>query len=161
GLVDWFTWGAPFQSFYMNFYVNIVKGKAAWFGVTPWYEYFASLGQVWLWSGIPLLLLAADSFRRWPLLPLTGAVILLEHSAIGPRQSRSSLPLLVIVAMPAGSALPRLFSEKRAWGIGAPAALLLASLAGARRYDWNDLAPRPERARRSEPLWFYRAGALE
>ncbi|MBS1153705.1 MAG: Alg9 family protein mannosyltransferase, partial [Myxococcaceae bacterium] len=41
GLVDWVSWTWPFQSFFMNFWVNVVRGKAATFGVSPPWEYVA------------------------------------------------------------------------------------------------------------------------
>src|SRR5262245_40048182 len=43
GLVDWVSWSYPFQSFFLNFWTNMVKGKAQFFGESPALEYVASL----------------------------------------------------------------------------------------------------------------------
>lgn len=160
GMLDWVTWSYPFQSFFLNFYVNVVKGKAAWFGVSPWWEYFASLAQVWKWAAIPLLVLAFGTFVRWPLLPLTAGVILLVHSAIGHKEYRFLVPFLVIIAMSAGIGLARLFQTRRSAGVLAALALGFGSAEGARHYDWNDLAPRPAGYNDPIPLWSFRAGSV-
>lgn len=90
GLVDWVTWSYPFQSFIGNFRVNALEGKAASFGVTPPWEYLRGLAVVWSWGALPLLALAASSFKRWPLLGVTAAIILLSHSVIAHKEYPSS-----------------------------------------------------------------------
>lgn len=161
GLIDWATWDYPFQSFYLNFYVNIVKGKAAWFGVSPWYEYVVSLALVWKWAAIPLLVLAYGTFRKWPILPLTAATIFVVHSAIGHKEYRFLVPFLVIVVMAAGIGLVRLLQTRRTMGLIAAVAFAAASIDGARRYDWNELAPRPEGHNDPISLWSFRSGAIQ
>lgn len=160
GMLDWATWDYPFQSFYLNFYVNIVKQKAAWFGVSPWWEYLYSLALVWKWAAIPLLVLAFGTFWRWPILPLTAGVIFVVHSAIGHKEYRFLVPFLVIVAMSAGIGLARLLQTRRAAAVLLGAAFAFGSIDGAWRYDWNDLAPRVDKWQDTQPLWQFRSGSV-
>jgi hypothetical protein len=160
GLLDWATWSYPFQSFFLNFWVNVVEGKAASFGVRPPWEYAVSMALVWSWAAIPLLGLAWPAFKRWPILGITAAVIFLTHSAIGHKEYRFLMPLLVIVVIAAALGLLELLKTKRQLGLAACGILMLGSIDGARRFDWNDLAPRPPPGRPPESMWTFRGATL-
>lgn len=142
GLVDWFTWSYPFQSFIENFRVNIFQGKAATYGVEPPWEYLRCFAIVWSWGGIVLLGLAAFSFKRWPVLGVTALFILVVHSAIAHKEYRFMAPLFVVVVIAASLELARLVEARRELGLVACLLFVLASADGARRYELKDLTPR-------------------
>lgn len=161
GLLDWATWSYPFQSFILNFWVNVVKGKAAWFGVSPPYEYVASMVTVWGWTTAVLLVLAFGTFRKWPILFWSAVLILVAHSAIGHKEYRFLAPCLVIVVISAGIGLARLLQTRRSAGLVACAAFIVASAEGAWRYDWNDLAPMAPMGSDPISLWSFRDGSVQ
>ncbi len=94
GLLDWATWGAPFKSLWHYVVVNLVEGKAAEFGVSPWYFYAVYYYKHWTLLALPVALLSLAGARRAPYLLGIGAVIVLAHSAIGHKEYRFLLPAL-------------------------------------------------------------------
>jgi len=64
GLVDWITWGRPFHSMLAFLDYNFLKGKAAEHGVSPWYDYAASLLQLTSWTILIVLAAAILDWRR-------------------------------------------------------------------------------------------------
>jgi len=159
GLLDWLTWSYPFQSFVLNFWRNIVKGKASFFGESPSYEYVVSLLQTWGWASVPLLGLGFLAFRRCSLLWLTALAILVSHSAIAHKEYRFLAPMLVVMVISASLGLVELLRGNRLLGWAACAVWLVASADGARRFDWRTLAPRPENFPPSS-MWSFREGAI-
>ncbi|MTJ52013.1 mannosyltransferase [Anabaena sp. UHCC 0253] len=101
GTVDAFTWSYPFQSFWLNIWVNVVEGKSKLYGVSPWYEYFIFLLKSWSWFSIPILILAIIGLRRSPILGWLVLVIILSHSLLAHKEYRfiyPALPMLMILA---------------------------------------------------------------
>ena len=43
GVLDWVTWGSPFHSVIMNVKKNLFENVAAFYGTSPYYEYFNML----------------------------------------------------------------------------------------------------------------------
>jgi hypothetical protein len=160
GLVDWVTWKYPFQSYWSNFYVNMVEGKAATFGVAPPWEYLQSMAVVWGVGGLVLVALAGLGFKRWPLLGLVALTLLVEHSAIAHKEYRFLAPFFVLVVIAAGLTLARLVESKRALGLAACVAFIGASVDGARRFDFRDLPPKPHEGLPPFPIWTLRSGEL-
>lgn len=93
GLVDAFTWSHPFQSFYMYFYVNLIQGRSASFGVEAWYWYLPKLVR----HLGPLLLFAIIGARRSPFLGWLALTILVFHSLIGHKEARFLYPMMPLV----------------------------------------------------------------
>jgi phosphatidylinositol glycan class B len=93
GLIDTVTWSYPFQSFIRYFWVNIVEGKSAIFGVAPWHWYFSTLAR----RLGPMALLALAGMRRSPYLGWVAVVILLSHTLIPHKEERFLYPLLPLV----------------------------------------------------------------
>ena len=153
GLVDWATWSYPFQSFVSNFWVNVMKGKAATFGVSPPWEYLRTLGVVWSWAAVPVLALAAFSFRRWPVLGWTALVIFLAHTAISHKEYRFLVPFVAVVIVAASLELNRRLAEKRDVGLALCAVWLVASADGARRYDYTTVPPYPPKGAAPVSMW--------
>src|SRR5262249_27227099 len=54
-LLDWVTWGRPFHSLAAYLRYNLIEGKSAAYGVSPWWYY---LRTAWSSTGIALLAIA-------------------------------------------------------------------------------------------------------
>ena len=93
GLVDAITWQHLFQSFYLYFYVNLIQGRSASFGVEPWYWYLPRLAR----HLGPLLLLALVGVRRSPFLGWMALVILAAHSLVHHKEARFLYPMMPIM----------------------------------------------------------------
>jgi hypothetical protein len=101
GTVDAFTWSYPFQSFWLNIWVNLVEGRSQLYGVSPWYEYFMFLFRSWSWLCIPIIILAIIGFHRIPILGWLALIIILSHSFLAHKEYRfiyPALPMLLILA---------------------------------------------------------------
>jgi phosphatidylinositol glycan class B len=93
GLVDAFTWSHPFQSFYMYFYVNLIQGRSASFGVEAWYWYLPRLVR----HLGPLLLFACIGARRSPFLGWIALTILVFHSSVSHKEARFLYPMMSLL----------------------------------------------------------------
>ena len=87
GLLDWFTWGAPFQSMWLNYIRNSIEGMSAAISVEPPLYYIA-----YLWVALSpapiLLVLAIIGGLRAPALGLAALVTLLLHLAVPHKEVR-------------------------------------------------------------------------
>jgi len=98
GLLDALTWSYPFQSTVLNVWINVVQGKAANWGVPPWYFYVE-----WLIKRLgPLLILAVLGVRRSPLLAWLVLIIVLSHSVIAHKEYRFVYPVIPLIIALAG-----------------------------------------------------------
>ena len=87
GLLDFLTWGTPFQSIWLNVVRNAVQGVSAGMGVEP-ANFYVSYFDVTL-RPLPLLVaLAVVGAVRAPALALAAAVTLLEHSLVPHKEVR-------------------------------------------------------------------------
>lgn len=102
GLVDAFTWSYPFQSFWLNVWVNIVAAKSQQYGVSPWYTYLSMLKNGWSWALVPIALLVILGARRSPILVWLAFAIVLSHSAIGHKEYRFIYPAVCTIVLLAG-----------------------------------------------------------
>jgi GPI mannosyltransferase 3 len=101
GTVDAFIWSYPFQSFWLNIWVNIVEGRSKLYGVSPWYEYLILLLKTWSWFAIPIVILAIIGSRRIPILAWSALIIILSHSFLDHKEYRfiyPALPMMMILA---------------------------------------------------------------
>ncbi len=100
GLIDYWTWGSLFISYYNNVLYNIVYEVAAQFGTRPAYWYFHALflSSMGLFSIVIIWGLIHPS-KAWFLMACTG-VILLVHSFLGHKEYRfvfTVIPVLLNV----------------------------------------------------------------
>lgn len=162
GVLDAVTWSLPFQSILLNFWINVVEGKARSFGASPPYEYVVSALLIWGWSALPLLGFGALALRRVPLLGWVGLAILIGHSTIAHKEYRFLFPLWTLLALGAAVGVALLLQSNRRVGLVALGVFLLASADGARRYDRRDFAPRSDSAEIAEfhSAWTFRRGQL-
>jgi GPI mannosyltransferase 3 len=142
GISDWFAWGVPFVSYWNYFRVNFVENKAAFFGVSPWYEYLTILARSWNVVGVVVLVLVGLSLRRFRLLGTGALLLLLVHSAIAHKEYRFLAPVLILTVAAASLALAQLNASAAtnlSWIIAA--ALLGGSAWRALEYKWAHLSP--------------------
>ena len=90
GLVDWFTWSYPFQTFIRNFWVNTIEGKSDSYGTFPWYWYARFLVE-YLGPALPL---SALGVRRGPLLAWVILIIVGSHSLVPHKEARFLYPVI-------------------------------------------------------------------
>ncbi|MBD2693311.1 mannosyltransferase [Anabaena catenula] len=102
GTVDAFTWPYPFQSFWLNIWVNLVEGRSKLYGVSPWYEYIIFLLKSWSWFSIPIVILALIGSRRSPILAWLALIIIVSHSLLAHKEYRFIYPALLMVMILAG-----------------------------------------------------------
>jgi hypothetical protein len=102
GTVDAFTWSYPFQSFWLNIWVNLVEGKSKLYGVSPWYEYFIFLLKSWSWLFLPIMILVLIGSRRLPILAWSALIIILSHSFLAHKEYRFIYPALSMLMILAG-----------------------------------------------------------
>ena len=145
GALDWATLGTPFQSIWLNFYMNTADGISTAFGRKPWYDY---LPYIVSYTHVDLFFvfwLALVGSCRVPLLALTSLVVLSSHSVLPHKEPRFvvftllSLPILAAL----GAATLSELVEKR-WGriaasIAGAAAIALVSLTSL--IEWTEIPP--------------------
>ncbi|MDJ0620182.1 MAG: mannosyltransferase [Calothrix sp. MO_192.B10] len=102
GTVDGFTWSYPFQSFWLNIWVNAVEGKSSLYGVFPWYGYLWELVTSWIVAIIPITFLAIRGVRRSPILGWMAMIIIFSHSAIAHKEYRFIYPAVLMIIVLAG-----------------------------------------------------------
>jgi hypothetical protein len=122
GGLDWFTWGQPFRSFWLNVYLNVFRGVAAQtFGASPAGFFVYILGLDWLWT-LPVIILLAYRGGRFLKLPgVLAVVIVLTHSLIAHKEYRFIFPAIALAIPLAGVGLAGLRLRRRE----AAAAILL------------------------------------
>ena len=100
GLLDWLSWGAPFQSIWLHALRNTADGISSAIGTDPPVFYLAYL-LVALWPAPPLLALAVIGATRAPTLGLAALVTVLLHSTVPHKEVRfiylalALLPILI------------------------------------------------------------------
>jgi hypothetical protein len=102
GLLDALTWQYPFQSIWLNIWLNLYKGMSDQFGVVPWFYILGFLGYFWGGAFAFIVSLALLGGRRLPLLLGVAATILVTHSLIGHKEYRFIYPALPLIASLAG-----------------------------------------------------------
>jgi len=106
GLLDWFTWGEPFRSIWLNIYLNVFKDVAAQsFGASPAAYYISVLGLDWLWSMPVMILLGWLGAKRLPLAGIVLVTIVATHSLVAHKEFRFIFPAIALLVPLAGVAL--------------------------------------------------------
>ncbi len=102
GTVDAFTWAYPFQSFWLNIWVNLIEGKSKLYGISPWYEYIILLLKSWSWLSLPIMIFAVIGSRCLPILAWSALIIFLSHSFLAHKEYRFIYPALSMLIILAG-----------------------------------------------------------
>jgi hypothetical protein len=156
GLLDWVSWGMPFQSLWKNYLINVVDGRANRYGQMPWY-YYAAL-YVWTWSGaiVPLAALALVGAWRRPVLLVIPLVIVLSHSAISHKEIRFLYPALPFILLAAAVGTTEVaLGVSRAWPRFGKRACLAAAILG-----WTLTSVVLSVGERFRPVWTRHADKL-
>jgi hypothetical protein len=94
GGLDWVTLGTPFQSIWLNFWLNVVKGVSNDFGVMP-PAYFAAMPlTIWGLVALPILFQFAMGARRFPALFAVVIAVFLTQSLFAHKEWRFIFPAL-------------------------------------------------------------------
>jgi len=98
GALDWATWGRPFQSIWLYFWVNSVDGAADLFGTLPWHHYLTFLLNGWAPLLLPVIGVAVLGARRAPVLGTVALTIVGTFSLVGHKEFRFLYPALPLIA---------------------------------------------------------------
>lgn len=129
GLLDWMTWGMPFQSMWKIVTANLVEGKGSSFSTLPWYAYAVKYARAWAGFVVPMAALALFGARRSPALLLVPLVIVVSHSFIGLKIYRFLFPALPFILLAAAIGTADVAAAmRRAWP-GSGTRVLLAAVA--------------------------------
>lgn len=146
GLLDLFTWGAPFHSYVTTIHANVIEGRSRLYGIAPWHAYAGMLWNAWSWSLPVLAALAAIGARRRPAAAIATVVILVAHSAIAHKEYRFIYPAIVLAVVLAAAGTSETVAwiaartRGREWPVALVAALLWAGTSAAiaaRSSDWT------------------------
>ncbi|MEW6431334.1 MAG: hypothetical protein AB1730_07470 [Myxococcota bacterium] len=149
-------WGGWFHSAVVYLRFNLIEGKAAGWGTSPWSYYLQHL-----WTSMPAVTVvlglgAVLSLRRAPGVAVLALAFLGLHMAVAHKELRFVLPVLpVACALVAVSLSPWGEGQgagKRAWALTALVLLIAAQSAfAARRLTMGDVGSYPDRP--AAPAW--------
>jgi hypothetical protein len=97
GLLDWATWGLPFQSVWLYLWVNSANGAADVFGTVPWHHYLTYLLNAGVLVLLPVIAMAALGARRAPVLAAVAATVVATFSFVGHKEYRFLYPALPLI----------------------------------------------------------------
>jgi phosphatidylinositol glycan class B len=106
GALDWLTLGTPFQSIWLNLWLNIVKGISSDYGTAP-AAYFI-IAPKFYWGPMVAILVFAQAViggRRFPALFAVALTILLTQSAIAHKEWRFIFPVVPLLVTLSGIAV--------------------------------------------------------
>lgn len=106
GLLDWFTWGEMFRSFWMNIDLNLILGVAShYFDSAPPSYYLLNLLYDWLWGALFLAYFAWRGSRKLPVAGLAAVTVVIVHSCIAHKELRFIFPATALLVPLAGVGL--------------------------------------------------------
>jgi hypothetical protein len=131
GLLDWFTWGAPFKAFWVYVKFNIFQGRASGFGTAP-FEYYAH--YLWTSTGpLMALLLLGWAVAAWRERGLTAVCLayFLVHSFVPHKELRFIMPIVPLMLTLSAIGLARMLATIRSDGwLSAVFAVMLSVIMG-------------------------------
>jgi len=99
GIADWIYWGAPFHSYFVNFWVNLIEGKASTFGTSRWFFYPQHAAVFWQ-GAIPVIVaLIVFGARRYPMWLVVAVVVVATHTLIPHKEYRFVYPAVACAVM--------------------------------------------------------------
>jgi len=125
-LLDWATLGTPFQSIWLNVWVNTAMGVSSEAGRAPFLTLWILPLEIWGTIGfLAVLVTALLGARRFPWLLAVALAILVTHSLIPHKEYRFTYPAIVLLAILAGLGTAELI------GTVAPRRAAIAAMAAA------------------------------
>lgn len=138
GLVDWVTWGRPWQSLIAYVQMNVMQNRSSLYGTAPWFTY------IWV---LPVLLIPSCLFwrrgaRRCPFLVVFVLIFVAAHSAIAHKEERFLLPIIPLCLTVSALGIARnesndVISARRAVWTGAICFLAASIAMGAGFYYFD------------------------
>lgn len=129
GLLDKLTWGGWFHSAFQYLQFNLIEGKAAQWGTSPFHWYVRVLFTAMPVVTLLLVVFAAAAWRRAPGVLLACVAFFLLHSYTPHKELRFLIPMMPLVCALAGVGLSwlgeRVDPKARTWGA---LALVVAAL---------------------------------
>lgn len=114
GLLDWYTWGQMFRSFWMNIYLNVILGIAAnYFSSSPPIYYLLNLLYDWLWGLFFVGYFAWLGARKLPVAGLVTVAIIATHSIIEHKELRFIFPAMALLVPLAGVGVAGVYQNRR------------------------------------------------
>ncbi|HEX6246142.1 MAG TPA: hypothetical protein VFZ61_34700 [Polyangiales bacterium] len=126
GLIDRVTWGGWFHSAIVYFRFNVLEGKAAHWGVSPFYFYAQVLFSSMFGISVLLSALVLPGSIRAPALAVSAFSFLLLHSAIGHKEYRFILPAVPLLCALAALGLDAVAATRQRHQFATLLALLVA-----------------------------------
>lgn len=102
GLLDLYTWDYPFQSFFLNVWINVVEQKSHKYGVEPWYFFPKEWILTWGGAIVPIAALALLAARKHILLLLVAAAVVMVHTLVAHKEYRFIFPAVPFVVFLVG-----------------------------------------------------------
>ena len=139
GVLDGITWGAPFQSVWLNYRFNVLHGVSGAMGTQGWYFYGAYYLVAWSVLAGPLLACAIYGGTRVPVLGAVVLATLVLHSLTPHKELRfvflesACMPILAGIGL--GCVLRRVRLLQPA-AVGVPTAIAVAAIVAA----WTAMA---------------------
>jgi phosphatidylinositol glycan class B len=147
GLLDWYSWGEMFRSFWMNIYLNIILGVSNhYFDSDPPSYYALNLLYDWLWSALFIAWFAWLGARKLPVAGLAAVITIGVHCCIAHKELRFIFPAMALLVPLAAIGLAGVCTNKtKLQKILFTAALLLGPFMSPLLYmrlPWQDSASR-------------------
>jgi hypothetical protein len=102
GVLDFITWGSPFQSVWKNIWINVVEGRSHIYGTAPPHWYWDRTVDAMGPGIVPVALLFLLGSRTVPLFALSAAIIVLVHIPLAHKEMRFLFPATPFIVITAG-----------------------------------------------------------
>jgi GPI mannosyltransferase 3 len=108
GMVDWWTWGYPFEALWRNVAANLYYSVQADFGILPWYWYIHTVLEYWGGVAGAMSALCLIGALRLPRAFVVAGLIALTYSLIGHKEFRFVYPAVLLAVIVSGIGLAQL-----------------------------------------------------
>lgn len=102
GVLDWISFGHPFQSIAMMLYSELYMKVASYYGEDPFFHFFRLMFHYWGGAFALVVALAAAGARRLPLPAAMALALLVAHTMIGHKEYRFIYPAIMLGMLLAG-----------------------------------------------------------
>lgn len=126
GMLDWATLGTPFQSIWLNFWLNVGKGVSRDFGIAPAAFFFGLPLLIWGPASVLIVAQFIIGARRFPALFAVAVTIFVVQSLFLHKEWRFVFPALPVIVALCGIATVEEIKDLRAFlGSRLPSSWLL------------------------------------
>jgi hypothetical protein len=97
GLLDFATWGSPFQSVWKNYASNVLAGRSLTYGVASPFYYVLQFARIWGAALLPIAFAWAVGVSTLPIAGTTALAMMLVHSLFGHKNFSFIYPAIPLV----------------------------------------------------------------